>query len=378
MKVDSGRSLALDFFRGLAMLIIVVDHIGGSILSRFTLHRFAFSDAAEAFVFLSGFAIASAWLKWSEQGTAAASWRLLGRVWPIYRGFLICSALMLACAAVFQGLDIHAPNLPMASLVDLSTAPLRYTVDLLLLQHQPYLASVLPMYVMFLLIAPLSVPLGLRQPLLALLLSLAAWGLVQGATQEVAPGWVISMNVAIDKGEWSFNPLAWQCMFMLGVIGRSAMVQSLGTRRYLRHGLTIVAIGIVLACAIWRLWVEPGYLNGALKENLSLLRVCNFVALAWGCAQLAQTAWFTQIIQCLGWVAAVGRHSMTCFIAGAVISLVLDSILFHATAGELNYPAGLFTDGVALLLIAVCALALEKGAARRRRLPTVAKPVSLA
>ena len=372
MKVDSERSLALDFFRGLAMLIIVVDHIGGSILSRFTLHRFAFSDAAEAFVFLSGFAIASAWLKWSEKGTAAASWRLLGRVWPIYRGFLICSALMLLCAALFQRLDIRAPNLPVASLADLSAAPFAYIVDLLLLRHQPYLASVLPMYLLFLLAAPLSVPLGLRRPVLALLLSLAVWGLAQGV-----PGWLSGINASIDSGEWSFNPLAWQCMFMLGVIARSAMVQGLSARVYVRRGLTLVAIGTVLACAFWRLWIEPGYLNGVLKENLSLLRVSNFVALAWVCAQLAQTSWFKQITPRLRWVAVVGRHSMVCFIAGAVISLVLDSILFHATAGVLDYPAGLLTDGVALLLIALCALALEKGMVRRRRQPGMAKPVSI-
>jgi len=361
------------------MLIIVVDHIGGSILSRFTLHRFAFSDAAEAFVFLSGFAIASAWLKWSEKGTATASWRLLGRIWPIYRGFLVCSGLMLACAAVFQRLDISAPNLPVASLAALSGAPLTYIVDLLLLKHQPYLASVLPMYLMFLLMAPLAIPLGLRRPVLALVLSIAAWGLAQaGPGVQGVPVWLSSFNSAIDSGEWSFNPLAWQCMFMLGVIGRSAFIRDVGARIYLRRGLTLIAIGVVLGCAAWRLWVEPGYLNGALKENLSMLRVGNFVALAWVCAQLSQTFWFKQMIQRLQWVAVVGRHSMACFIAGAVISLVLDSILFRATGGILDYPAGLFTDGVALLLTALCGLAFDKGFARRRRQPAMAKPVGLA
>ncbi|HDR9875360.1 TPA: hypothetical protein QDE31_37270, partial [Burkholderia cenocepacia] len=34
----AGRYAELDFFRGLVLLVIVVDHIGGSILSRVTLH----------------------------------------------------------------------------------------------------------------------------------------------------------------------------------------------------------------------------------------------------------------------------------------------------------------------------------------------------
>lgn len=62
MQRKTQRLVELDFFRGLVLLIIVVDHIGGSMLSRFTLHSFALNDAdaAEVFVFLGGFATATA------------------------------------------------------------------------------------------------------------------------------------------------------------------------------------------------------------------------------------------------------------------------------------------------------------------------------
>ncbi|WP_435575208.1 OpgC domain-containing protein, partial [Burkholderia cenocepacia] len=53
-----GRLIEIDFFRGLVLLMIVVDHIGASVLSRVTLHAFALCDAAEVFVFLGGFATA--------------------------------------------------------------------------------------------------------------------------------------------------------------------------------------------------------------------------------------------------------------------------------------------------------------------------------
>jgi hypothetical protein len=37
-----------------------------------------------------------------------------------------------------------------------------------------------------------------------------------------------------------------------------------------------------------------------------------------------------------------------CFIAGAVISLVVDSVLYAATDGYLNYPLGLVADTFAV------------------------------
>ena len=61
MQGKSQRLVELDFFRGLVLLVIAVDHIGGSMLSRVTLHAFALNDAAEVFVFLGGFATATAY-----------------------------------------------------------------------------------------------------------------------------------------------------------------------------------------------------------------------------------------------------------------------------------------------------------------------------
>lgn len=50
-----GRDLRLDYFRGLALILIFVDHIPGNVLSNVTLHSVGFSDAAVVFVFLSGY-----------------------------------------------------------------------------------------------------------------------------------------------------------------------------------------------------------------------------------------------------------------------------------------------------------------------------------
>ncbi len=52
------RDLRLDFFRGLSLFFIFIDHIPENMLSYFTFRAFAFSDAAEVFIFISGFTAA--------------------------------------------------------------------------------------------------------------------------------------------------------------------------------------------------------------------------------------------------------------------------------------------------------------------------------
>ena len=52
------RDLRLDLFRGIALFLIFVDHIPGNVLSYFTIQSVGFSDAAEVFIFISGYTAA--------------------------------------------------------------------------------------------------------------------------------------------------------------------------------------------------------------------------------------------------------------------------------------------------------------------------------
>ena len=51
----------IDFWRGLALVVILVDHIPWNGLDYLTPQNFGFSDAAEAFVFLSGASVSLAY-----------------------------------------------------------------------------------------------------------------------------------------------------------------------------------------------------------------------------------------------------------------------------------------------------------------------------
>ena len=59
MRIASGssameRDLWLDFFRGLALFCIFIDHIPNNIVAKFTLQSLMFADAAEVFILISG------------------------------------------------------------------------------------------------------------------------------------------------------------------------------------------------------------------------------------------------------------------------------------------------------------------------------------
>src|SRR2546427_13061158 len=61
MAAPAKRIDGIDFWRGLALLMIFIDHVPENVFQHVTQKNFGFSDAAELFVFLSGVSIALAY-----------------------------------------------------------------------------------------------------------------------------------------------------------------------------------------------------------------------------------------------------------------------------------------------------------------------------
>src|SRR5436190_22295017 len=75
------RDLRIDFFRGVAHIIIFVDHVPANFLSRLTPKNFGFSNAADTFVLLAGIAAALAYLPLiSARGFRTVLGRLVRRI----------------------------------------------------------------------------------------------------------------------------------------------------------------------------------------------------------------------------------------------------------------------------------------------------------
>ncbi|AOJ73260.1 hypothetical protein WT60_29150 [Burkholderia sp. MSMB617WGS] len=344
-QAAAGRSIEVDFFRGLVLLTIVVDHIGASVLSRVTLHAFALCDAAEVFVFLGGFATASAYLAvCARHGAGAARRRFVRRAAQIYRAFLATSTLMLVVSAALDHYGIDAPNMALDDISVLLASPLTGLVELLTFKRQPYLASVLPMYVLFALATPAVVPLARAKPWWLLFGSVLMW--------SCAP-WLAADLLDTDSFRWSFNPFAWQLMFVVGVIVRCWPLHRDVAARPGGAAITAVALAVVLACAYYKLFAGLPLPEGELKRHLAWPRVMNFVAFAWLMAELVRHGWIARIARAAWPVVAVGQRGMLCFVVGAAISLTFDSLLhgMQGNARMLQFGVGLAADACALTLM---------------------------
>src|SRR5262249_367402 len=82
---QSRRDLRLDLFRGLSLFFIFIDPIPNNVLSYVRLHSIAFSDAAEASLFISACACATGCGRAVEsQVRRAAAGHIYRRIWQHY------------------------------------------------------------------------------------------------------------------------------------------------------------------------------------------------------------------------------------------------------------------------------------------------------
>jgi hypothetical protein len=80
-----GRDLRLDFFRGFANWQVFINHIPNNILNWITTENYGLSDAADLFVFISGFTASVVYARiMLEHGAVIAVSGILRRAWRIY------------------------------------------------------------------------------------------------------------------------------------------------------------------------------------------------------------------------------------------------------------------------------------------------------
>jgi hypothetical protein len=347
MESRVGRSIEVDFCRGIVLIVIVLDHIPGSALSHLMLHAYTFCDSAEVFVFLGGYASAAAYTAvLAKRGPGAAQLRFVKRCWEIYRAYLLTALLTLVSGALLALFHLNQPMVEMTGWPPFASQPLREALDILVLRRQPYLSSVLPMYVIFALCVPLTVPLARRSAVGALILSVAIWA----AARPLAVLFSID-----DVGDWAFNPFAWQLMFVLGIVSRVHPVNGRFHASNAARWLVRAALAAVLAFAVVKLFLLTQPLPGTLKQNLSVERVINFLAILCVTARLVRIGSVAWLAQQLPAVVRVGRTGLVCFVTGTLVSLLVDTATphaFHGIAGVLVALSGDLVAITAMLLIA--------------------------
>ncbi|MFV0473783.1 MAG: OpgC family protein [Pikeienuella sp.] len=325
METNSGgrpRDLRLDFFRGLAMFIILVSHTPENRWAIWIPARFGFSDATEIFVFCSGMASALAFGGvFIARGWFMGAARVAYRVWQVYWAHIsVFFATALTMALIDRsGLTpadrVYTEWWPVSGLF---LDPEAALVGLFTLSYTPPLFDILPMYLAILAMIPaimLASRLGGRGAVLALVAAvwLAAQLALWGQSLKGAPTHALGEALAaLGDGVsflilpanpwqtlgWYFNPFGWQLVFFTGFAFGMKWLPAPPVRR----GLVLLAIAYLLLSLpfAWfkiyandfylppdwavRLWVAGArdFLDPLIgKSGVGLLRYLHFLALAY-------------------------------------------------------------------------------------------------
>ena len=358
----NGRDPRIDFFRGLALIFIFWDHVPHNPLGQITLRNFGFSDAAEVFVFLAGYAAVLAYGKILQRdGYWIASLKILRRAWVLYVVHIFLLAMLMGIV-FFANSHVETRDLVAEmGLTHFVTHPQQALTDELLLRFKPNLMDPLPLYIVLLGGLPLVLPLLLRKTWAVVGVSLTVYLLAPWM------GWNLR---AIADGVWYFNPVTWQLLFVLG--GAAAIHASrprpVEARGLLRQPLFVAAaIYSVMAGILtisWR-WPEvhdawmPSVLSDLLypisKTDLSPVRLLHFLALAYVTAKLLPTVGWTR-----HWLAQqtcrMGRYSLEVFCLGVLLAPLAD--MLNAMAGD-ALAMQLFSATLGVVLMGLLAAWLE-------------------
>ncbi len=223
------RDIRLDFFRGLAMFIILFAHTPGNFLTSWIPARWGFSDATEIFVFCSGMASAIAFgSTFDRAGWLLGSARVVYRIWQVYWAhiglFFATTALMVFLNETGLGNKNYWGRLNLWMLFVESehwTNP-NMLLSLMTLRWVPNLFDILPMYMVILAMMPFVIALQRVHFGLVAAVSLILWFLGQRAFSEAlglpylnftAEPWLGDDNW---QRRWFLNPFGWQLVFFTG------------------------------------------------------------------------------------------------------------------------------------------------------------------
>lgn len=340
-----GRDLRLDLFRGLALLIICIDHTHRLWLANYTVGKFMFFDAGEMFVFIAGYTAALVYGRYLEsRGAGFAVARIYRRIGQIYMAQLALFAALFLFRAGWQ-LASGGPALDFAGLA----------VRALTLQGPFSLMYTLPVYMALLAVLPGLLLLLGRAPLVLLALSATLY------VAELVFRWNPAAVGLVT--EWA-NVLNWQFLFVIGLLARRWTAGG-PARTRLPAWLPWLAVAAIVLFALahvglvrWSVLGEQriDWLWG--KRHLGVLRLANFLLAAWLIAILIGPGSRLPGWRVLAPVRLCGKHSLPIFWLGAVLAGIGSVLL---TKLDDSAAMNVFVAAAAATALFGAALALERG-----------------
>ncbi|GGF18790.1 membrane protein [Aliidongia dinghuensis] len=316
------RDPRLDFFRGIALFVILVSHTRGNWLSDWIPARFGLSDAAAMFVFVSGYAGGLAFGGvYKRAGWLLGSARIGLRVWQLYIAqlaiVLVVAALAVAANRLLPGQDDYRSVL---QLDHLFADPADALLGIVTLTYVPHYLDILPVYMVVLAMVPVAVALArLVHPLAVLAASAALWALAN------AYDW--NLPSPSDPRGWFFNPFCWQLLFFTGFsLSMKWLTPPPADRRIFRAAVAYILFGVAVTVpAIYETvpgldLVQAWILGHADKTFLDPLQILHFFATAYvavylltGRLHLIQGQTVRPLVKC-------GQQALSIFLAGILLA----------------------------------------------------------
>jgi hypothetical protein len=374
---EKGRDLRLDLFRGVANWAIFLDHIPDNVVNWITTRNYGFSDAADLFVFISGYTASFVYARMMlDRGFIVGATRLTKRVWQLYVAHIILFVIYIASISYLAlrfGDSELVNEFNVVGLVDNATETLRQG---LFLKFKPVNLDVLPLYIVLMGLFPPVLWMMLRQPNWTMVAAIVLW-LVSRQT-----GWNLS---AYPGGTWYFNPFCWQVLFVFGswcALGGAR--RSMGV---INHPVTLwfcigyLILGLVMTMAgkfpdsfgtLFPHWLYSTF-NPNDKTNLAPYRFVHFVVIVIMVIRFVPKDWpglewkvFDPLIVC-------GQQSLAVFCVGVFLSFV-GHFELSMSSGSLFAQIFVSVTGIAIMTIVAYYISWSKRQDKPLPKPPVPKP----
>ncbi|WMT72830.1 OpgC domain-containing protein [Bradyrhizobium sp. Ash2021] len=318
---------------GIANWFLFVDHVPHNAVSSLTLRNFGFSGATDLFVFVGGYAAAIIYAKkMVERGSVVGATRIFKRLWQLYAAYVVLFVIYVDLigyvAAQTAAPDIIA-EFNIAGFID---HPIRTLIRGLLLQATPLNLDVLQLFIVLMAFLPIVLIGMLRWPTVTL----------AGSAALYVTARIFDRNLlSFPEGDWVFNPLSWQLLFVLGAwfalsgARQARLIRSMqglpalriAALLYLLFALVITSAGKLPALAEM---VPDSLLSAFLpndRENLAPYRVLHLLAMAFLFTLAVPRGWrgfrwpvLQPLIKC-------GEEWLAVFCAGVFLSFAAHFIL---------------------------------------------------
>lgn len=369
IRLGTRRDLRVDFFRGLALWWIYIDHIPGNLMANYTLHDVAVCDAAEVFVLLAGYGAGLAYGgTLNRHGYLYAAADTVKRAWTLYIAHIFLFVIFTAQVAYSATLLDRSYYLDEVRLDVLGNAPYRAMLEALLLRFQPSLLNILPLYVVLLLFFAATLW-ALRRPWLLLLGSFALY-LLARLTGLNIPSWT--------GQDWYFNPFAWQFLFMIGAV----LAYAPPRMPRIRWPLDLLTVLVLLTgfLVIWMVNAHPPFVTSVPqsvirfiiaqdKTGLHPARLMSVMSLLWLVVRLIpmHAAWLRS--HAAGLLVLPGQNSLPVFCSGIFFGFIARLGLEYSEDWPMQIAVNVFGALAMLLVALVTAWYRDKGRAAAPRAP---------